>query len=323
MRKISVLIRRRVAAPLLAASIALSGLIAGGCDRESEASRTNGRARLVIQNIGSDTMVNLAQAWAEEYATVEPAVSVEVSGGGTGTGVAALINGTADIANCSRQMDAGEIAKVSAADGQKPKENIVGYDALAIFAHKDNPLEEITIEWLAAIYSEKGSVRSWADLGIQIPGCRSGEMILVSRQSNSGTYHYFREAILGKGVDFKLGTLDLHGSKDVVELVSRTPCAIGYSGMGYATPHVKMLRVARKPGETAFAPNVENTQTGAYPIARPLYMYTRGAPKDAVKKYLGWIQSDAGQAIVRATGYVPVVKEAGLRAAAEQGAKRQ
>jgi len=322
MRKISASIRRRGAAPLLAASIALSVLIAGGCDRESESSRTNGRARLVIQNIGSDTMVNLAQAWAEEYATVEPAVSVEVSGGGTGTGVAALINGTADIANCSRQMDAGEIAKVSAADGQKPKQNIVGYDALAIFAHKDNPLEDITIERLAAIYGEKGQIRSWADLGVQIPGCRSGEMILVSRQSNSGTYHYFREAILGKGVDFKLGTLDLHGSKDVVELVSRTPCAIGYSGMGYAMPGVKMLRVARKPGETAFAPNVENTQTGAYPIARPLYMYTHGVPKDGVNKYLNWIQSEAGQAIVRATGYVPIIKDAGLRVAVEEGAKR-
>jgi phosphate transport system substrate-binding protein len=106
-------------------------------------------------------------------------------------------------------------------------------------------------------------------------------------------------------------------------LVSRTPCAIGYSGMGYATPNVKMLRVARKPGEAAFAPNVENTQSGAYPIARPLYMYTRGEPKDAAKKYLRWIQSDAGQMIVRATGYVPIVKEPGLRASVEQGAKRQ
>ena len=322
MRKKSASVRRRLTASLLTVSIALTWLIACGRHLESELNHTNGRAALVIQNIGSDTMVNLAQAWAEEYATVEPAVSVEVSGGGTGTGVAALINGTADIANCSRQMEPGEISKVSAADGQKPKENIVGYDALAIFAHKGNPLEEITIERLAAIYSEKGQVRSWADLGVRVPGCESGEMILVSRQSNSGTYHYFREAILGKGVDFKLGTLDLHGSKDVVELVSRTPCAIGYSGMGYTTPKVKMLRVARKPGENAFAPNVENTQTGKYPIARPLYMYTRGEPKDAVKKYLKWVQSEAGQAIVRATGYVPIVKEAELRAAVEQGAER-
>ncbi len=322
MRKKSASIRRQLTVSLLMVSIALSDLIASGCDRTGETNQPDAHGRMVVQNIGSDTMVNLAQAWAEEYATVEPVVSVEVSGGGTGTGVAALINGTADIANCSRQMEAGEIAKIKAAGGQEPKQNIVGYDALAIFAHKDNPLEEITIERLAAIYGEKGPVRSWADLGIQVPGCRSGEMILVSRQSNSGTYYYFREAILGHSVDFKLGTLDLHGSKDVVELVSRTPCAIGYSGIGYATPNVKMLRVARKPGETAFAPNVENTQTGGYPIARPLYMYTRGAPKDAVKKYLKWIQSEAGQAIVRATGYVPIVKETGLRAAVEQGAKR-
>ncbi|HKC86244.1 MAG TPA: substrate-binding domain-containing protein, partial [Blastocatellia bacterium] len=225
MRKKSASIRRRLTASPLMVLIAMSGLIANGCDRADETNQPYAHGRTVIQNIGSDTMVNLAQAWAEEYAMVEPLVSVEVSGGGTGTGVAALINGTADIANCSRQMEPGEIAKVSATDGRQPEQNIVGYDALAIFAHKDNPLEEITIERLAAIYGEKGPVRSWADLGVQVPGCRSGEMILVSRQSNSGTYHYFREAILGKGVDFKLGTLDLHGSKDVVELVSRTPCA--------------------------------------------------------------------------------------------------
>jgi phosphate transport system substrate-binding protein len=206
-------------------------------------------------------------------------------------------------------MEQGEIDKVKAPNGQGPKLHIVGYDALAIFVHRANPLDEITIEQLAAIYSETGTVRSWADLGVQIPGCRGNEMILVSRQSNSGTYHYFREAILGKGKDFKLGTLDLHGSKDVVELVSRTPCAIGYSGMGYATTHVKMLRVARKPGEPAFAPNVENTQKGAYPISRPLYMYTHGEPTAVVKKYLDWINTAAGQQIVLASGYVPRVKE--------------
>src|SRR5262245_40953284 len=322
MRKKSASVRRLLTAPLLTVSIALTWLIACGRHQAGETNQPYAHGRLVIQNIGSDTMVNLAQAWAEEYATVEPAVSVEVSGGGTGTGVAAVSNGMADIANCSRRMEAGEIAKVKAAGEQEPKQNIVGYDALAIFAHKDNPLDEITIERLAAIYGEKGQIRAWADLGVQVPGCQSGEMILVSRQSNSGTYHYFREAVLGKGADFKLGTLDLHGSKDVVELVSRTPCAIGYSGMGYAMPGVKMLRVARKPGETAFAPNVENTQTGAYPIARPLYMYTHGVPKDGVNKYLNWIQSEAGQAIVRATGYVPIIKDAGLRAAVEQGAER-
>src|SRR5262245_34530826 len=123
MRKNISPVRRKFTKSLLVVAIALSGLIASGCDRAGETNQTKAHGQSVIQNIGSDTMVNLAQAWAEEYAMIEPDVSVEVSGGGTGTGVAALINGTADIANCSRQMEAGEIAKVNAADGQKPKEN--------------------------------------------------------------------------------------------------------------------------------------------------------------------------------------------------------
>ncbi len=302
-------------------SITLVSLIANGCSKGTAATKQQNTGRTVIQNIGSDTMVNVAQAWAEEYAVVKPMVSVEVSGGGSGTGVAALINNTADIANSSRRMDTGEIAKIKAATGSEPKLTIVGYDALAIFVRKDNPLEEITIEQLAQIYSEKGAIRSWSNLGIQVAGCQDNKMILISRQSNSGTYHYFREAILGKGVDFRLGTLDLHGSKDVVELVSRTPCAIGYSGMGYATSHVKMLRVARKPGGQAFEPNVANTQKGSYPISRPLYMYTRGEPSDAVKNYMEWILTEAGQMIVLNSGYVPRVKETGMTATVEQGAR--
>jgi phosphate transport system substrate-binding protein len=132
------------------------------------------------------------------------------------------------------------------------------------------------------------------------------EIILLSRQSNSGTYYYFREAVLGKGHDFKLGSRDMHGSKDVVELVSKTPAAIGYSGMGYATPDVKMLRVAKKAGDKAYAPTVENTLNHTYPIARPLFMYTLGEPSGAVKKYLDWIHSEAGQKIVVQSGYVPL-----------------
>jgi phosphate transport system substrate-binding protein len=299
----------------LAIALFLMALIVGGCG----SMRYHASGRTVIQNIGSDTMVNLAQAWAEEYATVQPVVSVEVSGGGSGTGVAALLNGTADIANCSRPMEPDEIAKVKAATGLEPTLHIVGYDALAIFVRKDNPLEEITMEQLAAIYGENGRIRSWSDLGMQVADCRNNEMILVSRQSNSGTYFYFREAILGRTGDFKLGTLDLHGSKDVVELVSRTPCAIGYSGMGYATSRVKMLRVAHRAGEQAYAPTVENTQAGTYPISRPLYMYTVGQPNDAVKKYLEWVQAEAGQMLVLTSGYVPRNKEAGMSASGSQG----
>lgn len=284
----------------------LAGAGAVACARGHAQHASNRTGGVVIQNIGSDTMVNVAQAWAEVYAEVSPNVSVEVSGGGSGTGVAALINGTADIANCSRELEPEEIARVVAASGREPQRFVVGYDALAIFVHRDHPLDEISLEDLAAIYSEHGNVRRWSDLGVQPRGCTGGRMILISRQSNSGTYHYFREAILGRGVDFRLGTLDLHGSKDVVELIGRTPCAIGYSGMGYATPHVKMLRVVRRSGEPGIAPSVETAQSGEYPIARPLLIFTRGEPSREVREYLDWIHTDAGQRIVMTSGYVPL-----------------
>jgi phosphate transport system substrate-binding protein len=262
-------------------------------------------AKTVIQNTGSDTMVNLAQAWAEEYATVDPTVSVEVSGGGSGTGIAALIEGTVEIANCSRKFEASEIEQARKNSGKVPREFLVGYDALAVYVSKSNPMEEITIEQLADIYAEGGTVTKWSQLGVKMPD-GADEIIRVSRQSNSGTYAYFREAILGKGRDFKLGSRDMHGSKDVVELVSKTPQAIGYSGMGYTIPEVKMLRVAKKAGETSYAPTVENTLSHVYPIARELFMYTLGEPTGATKKYLDWIHSPAGQQIVVKSGYVPL-----------------
>ena len=281
-------------------------IIIAGCGQKSDETPTSSSGKTIIQNSGSDTMVNLAQTWAEDYATINPSVSVEVSGGGSGTGIAALINGTVDIANCSRQMEPEEIERAKQNTGKDPEKFVVGYDALAVYVHKDNPLEEITIEQLAQIYGEGGTITKWSQLGIKNTECASDEIIRVSRQSNSGTYHYFREALLGKERDFKLGSRDLHGSKDVVELVGRTPCAIGYSGMGYHTEQVKMLRIAKKAGETAYAPKIETALDGTYPIARPLYMYTLAEPAGEIRKYLEWIYSDAGQTIVEESGYVPL-----------------
>ena len=263
----------------------------------------------IVQNAGSDTMVNLAQAWAEAYAGIVPTVSVEVSGGGSGTGIAALINGTVDIANASRQMKPEELERAKQNTGKEPKEYVVGFDALAVYVHKDNPLEEVTIEQLANIYGEKGTIASWSELGIDNKACATGEIIRISRQSNSGTYHYFRQALLSDTQDFKLGSRDLHGSKDVVELVERTPCAIGYSGMGYATDHVKILKVAKKPGDTSYSPTLETALDDTYPISRPLYVYSLGEPTGAVKTYLAWLMSEEGQKIVETGGYVPVKKE--------------
>jgi phosphate transport system substrate-binding protein len=282
----------------------IASFILTGCAKKKQEDGSS--TKVVIQNSGSDTMVNLAQSWAEEYAKINQAVSVEVSGGGSGTGIAALINGTVDIANCSRQMEPDEIARAIQNTGKEPVKYVVGYDALAVYVHNDNPLDEITIGQLAEIYGEGGKITKWSDLNITHSSCSSDEIIRVSRQSNSGTYHYFREALLGKEKDFKLGSRDLHGSKDVVELVERTPCAIGYSGMGYATDKVKMLKIAKKSGDDAYAPTVENVLNHTYPIARPLHMYSLGEPTGAVKKYLEWIYSNTGQDIIAQNGYVPL-----------------
>lgn len=293
---------------ILSALVAISALLLQtGCGKKSESGDKQTPAEKVsIQNSGSDTMVNLAQAWAEAYAQVDPAVSVEVSGGGSGTGIAALINGTVEIANSSRKVEPEELEKAKQNTGKEPIEYLVGYDALAVYVHKDNPINEITLEQLAEIFGEGGKLEKWSQLGVKNSSCSNDEIIRVSRQSNSGTYHYFREAILGKKRDFKLGSRDMNGSKDVVELVSQTPCALGYSGLGYHTPAVKMLRVAKKAGDPTYAPSIETTLNHTYPIARPLFIYSLGTPNERTKKYLDWIHSVPGQIIVKESGYVPL-----------------
>ena len=281
-------------------------VIAGCSPKDSEGFGSKETSQVTIKNKGSDTMVNLAQAWAEMYTDISSSASIEVSGGGSGTGVAALINGTVDIANCSRQIKPKELEQATQNTGKVPQEFIVGYDALAVYVHHDTPIDKITIPQLAEIYGEDGTISKWSDLGISHNDCPSDKIIRISRQSNSGTYFYFREALLGKSRDFELGSLDLHGSKDVVEVIGRTPCAIGYSGMGYATPHVKMLEVATAPGESYYAPNLKNVLDKTYPIARPLYMYSLGEPTGEVKIYLDWIMSAEGQKIVEKLGFVPL-----------------
>jgi phosphate transport system substrate-binding protein len=265
-----------------------------------------GEQRQVIQNKGSDTLVNVAQAWAENYQTVNPAVVVAVSGGGSGTGIAALINGTVDLANASRAIKDKE-SKLAKDNGQNPIQHIVGYDALAVFLHADNPMNEISIEQLAEIYGDGGSYQSWTDLGVEVPGCQGQEIVVVSRQNNSGTYAYFREIVLGDG-DFRLGTRDMHGSKDVVDLVEKTPCAIGYSGLAYATDHLKLGCVALETGGACTSPSVETAVDRSYPIARPLFMYTNGEPTGHVGEYLNWIKSNEGQCIILNKGYAPATE---------------
>ncbi|MBT3094205.1 MAG: phosphate ABC transporter substrate-binding protein [Candidatus Thiodiazotropha endolucinida] len=260
--------------------------------------------RTVIQNKGSDTLVNVAQAWAEAYGGVDANVAVAVSGGGSGTGIAAMINGTVDIANASRQMKNKEL-KLAKSKGQDPIEHVVGYDALAVFIHQDNPADTLDYDQLKSVFGRGGKATKWSDLGLKVPGCKGDEIVVVSRQNNSGTYAYFKKEVLGKKGKYRQGTLDMHGSKDVVDLVEKTPCAIGYSGLAYATDHIKMACIFKDGGDCV-TPSVETASDRSYPIARPLFMYTNGEPQGAIKTYLDWVKSDEGQCILLEKGYAPV-----------------
>ena len=263
------------------------------------------QARTAIQNKGSDTLVNVAQAWAEAYSQKDPEVAIAVSGGGSGTGIAAMINGTVDIANSSRKMKKKEINHATKR-GQTPIEHVVGYDALVVFLHQDNPINSLSIEQLAKIYARGKEYENWSDLGVEVPGCKNNEIVVVSRQNNSGTYVYFKKAVLGPKGKYRQGTLDMHGSKDVVDLVENTPCAIGYSGLAYTTDHIKMACIDKADGGDCVSPSVGTASDRSYPIARPLFMYTNGEPKGEIKKYLDWIHSEEGQCIILGKGYAPV-----------------
>jgi phosphate transport system substrate-binding protein len=264
-----------------------------------------GGDRVMIQNKGSDTMVNLAQAWAEAYQTIDPKVAIAVSGGGSGTGIAALMNGTVDIANASREIKDEERATAKKNTGKDVVEHTVAYDALAVYVHKNNPIPSLTRSKLGCVYGEHGTCSKWTDVGVEVPGCAGQEIVRVSRQNNSGTYQFFREWMLGDG-DFKLGSRDMQGSKDVVDLVSNTPCAIGYSGFGYMTDEVKAVCVAVEDDKPCVSPSLAGAVSGEYPIARAVYFYTLGQPEGAVKAYIDWVYTAEAQQIVEQSGFAPV-----------------
>jgi phosphate transport system substrate-binding protein len=256
-----------------------------------------------IQNKGSDTLVNLALAWAQAYANVNPNVLVSVTGGGSGTGIAALLNGTVDVANASRAMSPEEIAAARAA-GFEPVQTTVALDAIGVVVHPSNPINDLTFDQLSDIYA--GRVTNWTQVGGE-----DRTIVLLSRESNSGTYLYFLENVVREGQSnrkdlFSPGALLMPSSEGIANEVQQNPNAIGYDGLGYISPLEKTIRVAPKPGEPFVEPTVDNVINGTYPISRPLYMITRGQPTGLVKEYLDWILSPDGQAIVRELGFVPL-----------------
>ena len=224
--------------------------------------------RTLITDRGSDSMAVAVVGWAEQYKQKNKTIGIAVSGGGTGTGIAALINGTADVANASRTMNRQEL-NLAKERGIAPVQHIVGYDAVAIYVHKDNPVKTLSFSQLADIYGDGGKIESWAELRIAVPGCSDQKIVRVSRQNSSGTYAYLRENVLS-GNRFKQGTLEAQASKDLIALVAKTPCAIGYSSFAYATPDVKVVCIKDNPDEPCLTPRIRGVTERTYPVSRPL-----------------------------------------------------
>ncbi|MCO6450660.1 MAG: phosphate ABC transporter substrate-binding protein [Caldilineales bacterium] len=288
---------------ILLAFIILAGLT--GCSRpETAGAAGSDSAQRAIQNKGSDTLVNLALAWAEAYRLVDPSVSIAVTGGGSGTGIAALINGTVDIANASRQMKEDEIAAAEA-NGFEPYEITVAVDAIAVIVHPDNPVDRLTIDQLSDIFT--GRITNWKEIG-----GRDAEIVLLSRETNSGTHVYFLEEVVRKGKSddkaiFAPQTLLMVSSVGITSEVQRNPNAIGYDGLGYVdAAHEKVLGVAKDASSPYVAPSVATGADGSYPISRGLYMYTAGEPTGVITEYIDWVLGPAGQAIVAELGFVPL-----------------
>jgi len=256
-----------------------------------------------IENKGSDTIVNLALAWAEQYQADHADVRISVTGGGSGTGIAALVNGTVDIANASRQIKGEELAEAEA-KGIEPVEFVIARDAIAVIVNPENPVSELTLQQIADIYS--GKITNWQEVGGE-----DRPIVRLSRQTNSGTHVYFLETVLRLGDKenktlFSMDTLLLPSSEGIIYEVRQNPNAIGYDGLGYVPHDLKMIAIAKEQGGAYILPSADTVNDGTYPIARDLYMYTAGQPTGAVKAYLDWILSPAAQAIVTKLGFVPI-----------------
>lgn len=259
-----------------------------------------------IENKGSDTVVNLALAWAEAYQDQYAQVTISVTGGGSGAGIASLINGTADIANASRKIKSEEIENARAG-GIEPVEFIIARDAIAIIVHLDNPINQLTLQQVSDIYS--GKYNNWKELGGE-----DRPIVRLSRETNSGTHVYFLEEVLRMGDPddktlFAMDTLLLPSSEGIIAEVRENPNAIGYDGLGYVTDEMKVIAIATREGQPFVMPSIETVNNNSYPISRDLYMYTAGEPEGIVKEYLSWILSSEAQKIVQELGFVPILTD--------------
>lgn len=274
-----------------------------GCQNNFDPAAGASTSSAILENKGSDTIVNLALAWAEAYQQVRPDVSLSVTGGGSGTGIAALINHTVDIANASRAIKAEEM-EAAQENGIEPVQFIIARDAIAIIVNPNNPVDKLTIDQISAIYS--GEINNWAELGGE-----DRPIVRLSRETNSGTHVYFLEEVIRKGDKenktlFSVDTLLLPSSEGIGVEIRQNPNAIGYDGLGYVTDDMKVIAVAAIGSDQFILPSIESVNDNRYPISRDLYMYTAGEPTGETKTYIDWIMSPAAQQIVADLGFVPI-----------------
>jgi phosphate transport system substrate-binding protein len=276
-----------------------------GVTSSNESQAASHTSNAYVSNTGSDTIVNLALAWAEKYQEIHPEVRISVSGGGSGTGIASLINRTVDIANASREIKEEELDQAQK-NGVEPKEFVVAGDAIAVIINPENPIEQLTIQQISDIFS--GKYQNWRELGGE-----NRPIVRVSRETNSGTHVYFLERVLRLGEEenntlFATDTLLLPSSQGIISEVGDNPNAIGYDGLGYVTPEVKVLAIAKDTAGPFVLPSIQTVDDGSYPISRDLFMYTIGEPTGAIKDYMDWIYEPVAQQIVGDLGFVPIHK---------------
>ena len=281
----------------LVLSLALAAC--GGRERQTTAGGTQRPAGsskpLTIK--GSDTMVILGQRFAEEYMKRNPGMVVQVNGGGSGTGIAALINGTVDLAQSSRPMKDKEKADAEKNRGAKLNETPVALDALAVFVHQSNPVKELTIEQIASIYT--GKTTNWSQVGGS-----NAPIVIYGRENNSGTYEYFKEHVLNKA-DFAPRVQTLSGTAAVINAVGRDANGIGYGGIAYAK-EVRPVAVKKDAATAGVEPKEETVANGTYPISRNLYFYWLSSSRPELEKFVQWAVSPEGQGVVENVGYYPL-----------------
>jgi phosphate transport system substrate-binding protein len=249
---------------------------------------------------GSDTLVILAQKWAEVYMSQHPDAKIQVTGGGSGIGFAALQSQTTDLCDASRKAKPAELANCIKAFGKRPTEYAVALDGLSVYVHPENSLKELTIAQVGDIFT--GRVKNWKEVGGP-----DAPITVYSRENSSGTYEFFKEHIL-KGADFAASAQTMPGTAAIVQAVVKDKSAIGYGGAAYGGSS-KLLSIKRDDASPAIEPTEENVETGKYPIWRHLYVYVNPAlDKGEVAAYLNWIRSDDGQKYVKEIGYYPLPK---------------